>query len=140
MKPRLFYLLNQAQGQLYKQSDQVIQLVSGITLNQSAVLLVLDQEDGASLSDLKDALRINKSSIGPLVDRMSTSQLIYKKTDESDTRITRVYIDEKGQSKLEQIKTLIKTQNALLTDGFKPDEIEVIIRFLEATIQKTNKP
>ena len=140
MKPRLFYLLNQAQGQLYKQSDRILQNVAEISVNQSAVLLALEKEDGASLSDLKDALRINKSSIGALVDRMSTSQLIYKKTDESDTRITRVYIDEKGQSKLEQIKTLIKTQNALLTDGFKPDEIEVIIRFLEATIQKTNKP
>ena len=140
MKPRLFYLLNQAQGQLYKQSDRILQNVAEISVNQSAVLLALEKEDGASLSDLKDALKINKSSIGALVERMAASELIYRKTDESDTRKTRVYIDEKGQSKLEQIKTLIKTQNALLTDGFKPDQIDVIIQFLEATIQKTNRP
>ncbi len=134
---RLFYLLNQAQGQLYKLSDHIVQTDADISINQSAVLLALDKEDGVSLSQLREQIRINKSSMGALVERMIKADLIIKKTDADDSRVSRVFIETKGKAKIDVIKSMLKQQNTLLTDGFTTEELATVTRFLQATIEKT---
>jgi len=127
MKPRLFYLL----------SGQIIQSNADISINQGAVLLVLDKKNGSSLSALKDEIKINKSSIGALVERMLKAKLIRKESDNKDSRISRVFLTAKGKAKLGKIKAMLEKQNSLLTKGFSKEEIRIVTRFLEATIDKT---
>lgn len=135
MERRLFYLINKAQSDLYKASDRESLKATGIPIVQNTALLALEKNDGCILSFLGKELGINKSSLGALADRMARNEIIEKRYDAEDGRTVRLFLTEKGRAALARLKPLIELQNKILMKGFDEDEIEVVLRFLNHTIE-----
>jgi len=130
MEKRLFFLLNRAQGKIYKVADKECKEKAGLTIVQSSALLALRTNEPCSQTCLGKILKINKASVGALIERMQNQELIEKRLSEKDARSINLFITAKGKRLLKKVEPLLVKLNKHLTSDFNDDEIAVILRFL----------
>lgn len=130
METRLFFLLNMAQGLLYKTAEQESKDVTGFSIVQNAALLAVEKSEPCSQIELGKLLRISKSTVSGLAERMEKNNLIERRPDLKDARLIQIYLKPKGREALQVVKPLMQKQNARLVDGFSEEEIKVVIKFL----------
>ncbi len=83
----------------------------GIYPGQPPMLFILNKEDGQSQSELADKLQIKPSTITVMLKRMEKENIVERRKDELDQRVTRVYITEKGRELCDEaIKVMDKVQ------------------------------
>jgi MarR family transcriptional regulator, organic hydroperoxide resistance regulator len=70
----------------------------GLHVSQELVLFVLSQEEGLSQSELAARLRVELPTLTKAVQRMERAGLLTRQADEKDTRVSRVYLTEKGRA------------------------------------------
>ncbi|WP_108791345.1 MarR family transcriptional regulator [Erythrobacter sp. Alg231-14] len=128
--PRIFHLLQQAHSALFRAADRFWRKEEGLSASQQAVLFVLSKEDGLPITLIADQLKMGKSSLTGLVDRMSERALVRREVSAKDGRVQLVYIEPKGKAQVEQSLFRVKRYNERLLDSFSPDEQKVIERFL----------
>lgn len=68
----------------------------GITYPQYLVLLVLWEEDGASVSEIGQRLKLGTGTLTPLIKRLESQKLLERERDENDERIVRIWLTSKG--------------------------------------------
>jgi len=130
MEKRLFFLLNRAQGKIYKVADKECKEKTGLTVVQSSALLALSTNESCSQTDLGKLLKINKASVGALVERMQNQGLLEKRVSGKDARSMNLFITIKGKRLLKKAEPLLAKLNKHLTSGFNDDEIAIVLRFL----------
>ncbi len=69
----------------------------GILPAQMAAMQKLRKKDGIAISELAKEMGLLLSSISGLVNRMIKQGLIVKKKDERDSRVSKIYLTEKGR-------------------------------------------
>ncbi|MDT3699782.1 MAG: MarR family transcriptional regulator [Thermincola sp.] len=69
----------------------------GIPPAQMAAMQKLRKKDGVAISQLAKEMGLLLSSISGLVNRMIKQGLITKKKDERDSRVSKIYVTEKGR-------------------------------------------
>lgn len=72
--------------------------VYGLYRGQPKMLFLLIKEDGMTKKELAQRFGIAAPTITKMVERMEKNEFVYTKKDESDKRITRVYISDKGRT------------------------------------------
>lgn len=77
----------------------------GITRAQWWVLGNISRhaDEGMIQTELANVLETGKVSVGGLIDRLEGAGMVYRKTDETDRRVKRIYITEKGFQVLDKI-------------------------------------
>jgi len=130
MDRRIFYMLNKAHHRLLKHSDRELSDRFGITAVQLSALFFLSENDGCLLKDLSTGLELNNSAITGLVGRMEKGEFIEKRPCAADGRAFRVHMTDKGKSVAVNGLSYAKKFNDFLSENFSPEELEVIIRFL----------
>lgn len=130
MDQRLFYLLNMARHRVYQHADQQAQLQLGVSVTQLGALFLIARNPGCLQKDLADQLNLNNPALTGLASRMEENGLIQRQACKHDGRATRLYLTELGNSRIQQARPLIEQLNAALTEGFTPEEIQVVLRFL----------
>ncbi len=70
----------------------------GLHVSQELVLFVLWREEGLSQSELAARLRVELPTLTKAVQRMERAGLLIRQADEKDTRVSRVYLTEKGRA------------------------------------------
>lgn len=129
-RPHIFHLIQQAHSALFRASDHALKEHIGLTASQQAVLFFLMRRDGAPISTIADELRMGKSSLTGLVDRMENRGLVQRRQSASDGRSVEVYIEDAGRRIAEATLPGVKYINAALLDPFSTEERAVIGRFL----------
>ena len=61
----------------------------GLTYPQYLVMLVLWQEDGLTVHDLGEQLRLNSGTLTPMLKRMEQAGLVRRRRDKKDERLVR---------------------------------------------------
>ena len=130
-QPRVFHLLQLAHSALFRAADRALQTNVGLTASQQAVLFVLMQRDGAPITAIADQLRMGKSSLTGLIDRMSAKGLVTRRQSPSDARSFEVFIEDAGRHLVHATLASTKKINASLLKPFSSDECAVIERFLK---------
>lgn len=69
----------------------------GVYPGQPPLLFILNKEDGLSQKELAEKLKIKPSTLTVMLKRMESGNLIYKKQDDKDQRIFRVFLTENGK-------------------------------------------
>ncbi|MBN1193122.1 MAG: MarR family transcriptional regulator [Coriobacteriia bacterium] len=64
---------------------------------QAGCLLVLSQADGISQSVLADILHVSRPTVTTMLQRMEAAGTVERRTDESDQRVTRLFITTAGR-------------------------------------------
>lgn len=129
-EPRVFHLIQQAHGALFRAADRALKEQAGLSSAQQAVLFVLNLRDGAPITAIADQLKMGKSSLTGLVDRMSQSGLVERRPSARDGRSLEVFILPAGQRAIAATLAGTKKINADLLAPFTAEEHAVIARFL----------
>jgi DNA-binding MarR family transcriptional regulator len=108
----------------------------GISASQLATLQYVSKSPGCSLTNLANLLDLNKSAVTGLVQRMERDGILRRAPDPSDGRASLLFVTSKGEDVRARSGALIRRLNGELTKGFEPDEVETVIRFLNALIER----
>ena len=134
---RLIYQIFMAQQKLLASINNTL-IAEGIriTLGQAGLLLLLQQNDGQTMTELSKALAVKNASLTGLIDRLERSAFVMRKAGKNDRRSIRIYITPEGTEECSKAKPVIKRVNEEIKSGFSPEEIEVFKRVLNSVLQK----
>jgi len=65
---------------------------------QAGCLQALAHRDGMSQSDLAEMLHVSRPTVTTMLQRMESAGVIERRPDESDSRVTRVYLTDAGRA------------------------------------------
>jgi len=127
---RLFFLLSAANRRVQRWIEAEMAAKGGLTAAQSGVLFLLAKRDGALIGEVAEALDATPSAMTGLVDRMARGGLLERRPDPEDGRAQRLYLTDKGRDALAYAKRGLDSINAQLTEGFTPEEVDAVARWL----------
>lgn len=119
-----------------------IQLLKKLNVHpgQSGMLWTLCHNDGVSQKELAKKLGITPPSITVMLRKLETEEMIFKKQDEKDQRITRIYITEKGRKVAEQMGEVLAQIEAEVFAEMSQEEVLLLRRlFLQMKKNLTKK-
>lgn len=128
--PRIFHLLQRAHGALFRAADRRLQAAEGVSATQHGVLLALARDDGQPITAIADSLKMGKSSLTGLVDRMAADGLLRREIDADDLRVQRIFIERRGRGIVARTLGDVKRFNEDLLKPFSAAERRTIERFL----------
>ena len=111
----------------------------GIYPGQIPVLGLLAYKDGLSQREIAEHLRIKPPTVNVTVQRLEKAGFLFRKADEKDQRISRIYLTEKGHQAKEKGINKVKENEKILLEGFSETELCLLRRFLEQIIENIDK-
>ena len=76
----------------------------GLTRSQWWILAHLSRHDGMIQSDLASVLDLGKAALGGLLDRLEGSKLIQRRSDDTDRRVKRIHLTNKGTQTIQDMR------------------------------------
>lgn len=111
----------------------------GIYPGQISVLGLVAKKDGLSQRELAKILNIKPPTVNVSVQRLEKAGFLYKKPDEKDQRVTRIYLTEKGKETKAKALERIHKNEAVMLEGFSEAEQCLLRRFLEQILANIEK-
>lgn len=111
----------------------------GIYPGQIPVLGMVSKKDGLSQRELARMLKIKPPTVNVSVQRLEKAGFLYKKPDEKDQRVTRIYLTEKGKESKAKALERIHKNEAVMLEGFSEAEQCLLRRFLEQILVNIEK-
>jgi MarR family transcriptional regulator for hemolysin len=99
----------------------------GITRAQWAVLARLDRFEGLKQSELAEMLDLQPITLTRLLDRLSDSGLIERRSDPNDRRAKRLFLTPSARPLLEQLGALGEAMMGEALNGVSRDSVEQIV-------------
>jgi DNA-binding MarR family transcriptional regulator len=104
----LYALLTKIIRLLYIRTHKLFSEI-GLSKGQPPILFVLWQEDGCTQREIARRLKLRPATITVALKRMERDELIYRRTDEKDLRMSRVFLTTKGMELKSEIQRIMKT-------------------------------
>lgn len=135
--PRFFYLLGRARHALMRAADaRLARSVTGITTTQLGALFLIRRQPDCLLKELAKGLGLNSSAVTGLAARLQRAGYIERRACEEDRRASRLRLTSLGEETVQRVMPELAELNAALTKNFTDAELEIVERFLSATIQR----
>ncbi|MEP3224715.1 MAG: MarR family winged helix-turn-helix transcriptional regulator [Parasphingorhabdus sp.] len=128
--PRIFHLLQQAHSAVFRAADRFWRQEEGLTATQQGVLFTLSKGEGIPITTIADQLKMGKSSLTGLIDRMTERKLVRRETSAQDGRVQLIFIEPAGVRHVERSVFRVRRYNERLLEAFSPAEQQIIARFL----------
>ncbi len=123
------YLLDAGQRRLQRWSRA--RMIGGAaTAAQAGLLFHLGTKDGALMGEAATALDLGAPGMTGLANRTERAGLIERRADETDRRVSRLWLTEAGRSTRQRSKSFMKRLNDKLAEGFTEAEINTVARWL----------
>ncbi|MGM7420857.1 MarR family winged helix-turn-helix transcriptional regulator [Cellulosimicrobium sp. CpK407] len=97
----------------------------------AGVLLHLADHPGATIGEVTAALQASPAGTSGLLARMERADLVRRRTDPDDRRTVHLDLTPTGTAALDDVRAALAELNDRLTDGFTPDELATVSRWLE---------
>ena len=126
---------------LYGASRAVVQLYQpllaplGITYPQYLVLLVLWEEDGASVRRLGERLMLDSGTLTPLVTRLVAAGIVQRRRSSEDARVVGVWLTAAGKRLKQSAKAI--PQSMVCKMGLSVTELVRLRRELSRLLEAT---
>ena len=140
MERRLFLLMHRAQRALTVYGNAQTHDALGISASQLATLQFVSKNPGCSFTVLANLRDLNKSAVTGLVQRMERDGILRRAPDPADGRASLLFATPKGDEVRARSGALIERLNAELTNGFGPEDVDTVVRFLDALIERCASP
>ena len=102
----------------------------GLYPGQPPLLFLLNKEDGQSQKDLAMRLHIKASTINVMIKRMEKENLIQRRQDDEDKRISRVYITSKGRAICKKSNKMMEKIEEKMFSDLNSEEKIILRRLL----------
>jgi DNA-binding MarR family transcriptional regulator len=114
---------------LYKTCEKLDDL--GLYRGQPPMLFALWEKDGQSGRELCEMLGIQPSTVAKMVKRLKNTGFITTMSDAKDSRISRVYLTDKGRAVEEDVKEIYAELNESIFKGFDKEQVQLLEGFLD---------
>ncbi|WP_313233096.1 MarR family winged helix-turn-helix transcriptional regulator [Tissierella praeacuta] len=105
-KESLYYMFLEIQKLHYNRSLLLLDEI-GVYPGQPHLLFILNKMGGQSQKELAEKLNVKPSTITIMLKRMEKTNLVERKQDDKDQRISRVYITEQGRKICKRSKEIL---------------------------------
>ena len=129
--PRFVFLVNRAQRAMMRWIEGRPDAWEGVSAAQAALLFLLAGREAASVGEIAAALEVAPAAVTNLSKRMQAAGLVERVADEHDARLTRLRLSRDGAAAEAQAKALLAQLNARLCQGFTPEELQTVARWLD---------
>ncbi len=106
----------------------------GLTPFHYLVLCCLWEEDGLSTSGIADKLKQLGATLTGVVDRMEQRNLVYRRRDDRDRRVVRIWLTEEGKRLMTVLPPLGEKTILAATQDMSESEQEITMQFLDRII------
>ncbi len=96
---------------------------------QPSLLFTLSDRDGQSQKELAAHLNIKPATMTVMLSRMEKMDLLERRPDEFDQRVSRVYLTAKGKSTHDDVKRAMEKMESICYSNFSEEE-KVLFRQL----------
>ena len=124
-KDSLYYIFLEVIRFHYYRTHVLLEEI-GVYPGQPPMLFILNQKDGQSQKELANKLKIKPSTITVMLKRMEKANLIVRKKDDKDQRVSRVYLTEKGKKVCEDTIKVVKQIERECFKDFTEEEKETL--------------
>ena len=107
----------------------------GLYRGQAILLLTLAEQDGLTHTAIAERLCISPAAASKVIKRMEALGYVQRTPDPADERLSRVFLQEDGRAKLDDVHAVFRAINARLVEGFSPKEESVLRAFLGRLIE-----
>lgn len=134
---RLIYLVFTAQQKLKTYLNNTLNS-EGVTVTpaQAAILFLLREKDGQSMSELSHVLSMDNSTVTGLVDRLQKSGLVTRRANPDDRRVSLIRITPQGVEEIKKAKPVITRVNEQIKAGLSDQEINTFKGILNSFFEK----
>lgn len=94
----------------------------GVTRPQWQVLSLLSFNAGINQGGLAELLEVEPITLGRMIDRLQDAQLVERRPDPSDRRAWRLFLTDKGQLLLDQLRPFALETYDIALDGIDAAE------------------
>ena len=122
----LGFLLHDASRLMRKRFDRRARTL-GLTRAQWRVLSQLRRREGINQSALADILEIENITMGRHIDRLEDAGWVERRPDPEDRRAWRLYLAEKVQPILDEMRVLSDETREEALAGLSPDQRDILI-------------
>lgn len=109
-----------------KKSADILLEKSGLHHGQARLLMILSHSDGMSHSQIAKELHISPAAATKVIKRMEQEGYVQRRSDDSDERVSRVYLQEAGFTLMKKIQATFAELETIMFAGFTEDEIAVL--------------
>ncbi|MFC7678376.1 MarR family winged helix-turn-helix transcriptional regulator [Paenibacillus sp. GCM10028914] len=103
----------------------------GLHIGQELALFHLWEQDGIPQSQLRNKMGVEASTISNMLRRLEQDHIVYRKQDESDQRISNVYLTNKGQQLQGPVEEIWKEHELSMFRGIPSEELMLMRRILK---------
>ena len=100
----------------------------GLTYSEFSLMLMLYDKEGCSQDDMTSLLHVDKAAITRVIKILEKKGMLYRKRDEVDRRLKRLFLTEDGKKLEPVIKDIVKKIMDYVAGGFSKDESEFMIK------------
>ncbi|MFM5906345.1 MAG: MarR family winged helix-turn-helix transcriptional regulator [Novosphingobium sp.] len=111
----------------------------GVTRPQWQVISILSVNEGVNQGGLAEMLEVEPITLGRMVDRLQDAELVERRPDPSDRRAWRLFLTEKAQGILEQLRPMAEETMAVAQDGMtimEKDALMVALKTMRANLSR----
>ncbi len=102
----------------------------GLYRGQPPVLRALWEQEGLTHKELADRLRITQATITRMLQRMERAGFVQRRPDETDQRISRVYLTDAGRAVQARVHEVVRQMEDETFAGFSTEERAVLESYL----------
>ena len=100
----------------------------GLTYSEFSLMLMLYDKEGCSQDDMTAFLHVDKAAITRVIKILEKKGMLYRKRDEVDRRLKRLFLTEEGKKLEPIIKDIVKKIMDYVAGGFSEAEGEFLIK------------
>lgn len=100
-------------------------------VGQDHLLCRLWSGDGVTQLQLSEYLKCEPPTVTNMVKTLEKNDLVYRRRDEEDARISRVYLTGKGRLLQKPVEQVWRKQQEKLLEGILPDEKLMLRRLMK---------
>jgi len=103
----------------------------GVSTSVGFVLLNIGKEDGIPATKIAPALGMEPHGLSRILKNLEEENFIYKKKDEKDKRLVKVYLTEKGKEAKDVAKIVVKKFNNAIKQEISESKLTIFNEVIE---------
>lgn len=107
----------------------------GLFSGQQHIILLLMHNEGLTIGQVAEATGVAVATASVSIKRMEKAGFVERRADESDARLTKLYLTEKGKAAPKNIKIKMDNQEQHITKGLSQDEVMQLSDLLDAVLK-----
>ncbi len=115
----------------FKKGADLLLEKSGLHHGQARLLMILSHSDGMSHSQIAGELHISPAAATKVIKRMEQQGYVQRRSDDTDERISHVYLKEAGFTLIKKIHATFAELETVMFTGFTEGEMRVLDDFLD---------